>query len=352
MESLEKTIENISPASEEAKNGARGHWNSVAKPLHSLGLLEEAIIDIAGIMGTPDVKCDKKAVIVMCADNGVVDEGVTQTSKEVTAVVTENMSRGDSSVCNMGKVAGADIFPVDIGVYRPVKGERIIDKCIRRGTDNMTKGPAMTKKEALRAIEVGIEQVGKLKEEGYSLFATGEMGIGNTTTSSAIVSVLLEAEPETVTGKGAGLSSEGLERKINAIKKAIEVNKPDKNDGLDVLSKVGGFDIAGMVGVFIGGAIYHVPVLIDGFISGAAALVAKAIAPQCVDYMIATHVSKEPAGRMVLSALGKTPFIEAQMCLGEGTGAVAAMPLIDMALMVYHNMSTFSDVNIEAYKPL
>ncbi len=348
---LDEALKTVSPANREAKLAAKKHWDSVAKPLGSLGLLEDAVIDIAGMTGTPEVRLGKRAVIAMCADNGVVEEGVTQTGQEVTAIVTENMSRGASSVCNMGKIAGAEVFPVDIGVARPVAGERIIQKNIRRGTRNMTKGPAMTREETLRAIETGVDLVGELKAQGYGVFATGEMGIGNTTTSSAIVSVLLGVPAAEVTGRGAGLSAEGLERKINAIERAVGVNSPDKSDGLDVLAKVGGLDIAGLAGVFIGGAVHHVPILIDGFISAAAAVAAAAICPECRDYMLATHVSKEPAGMMVLQFLGKRPFICADMCLGEGTGAVAALPLLDMALAVYHNMCSFDDIKIEAYTP-
>jgi len=348
---FDEALAAASPADLQAREAAKRHWDSVAKPLGSLGLLESAVIDIAGMTGTSDVRLGRRAVIAMCADNGVVEEGVTQTGQEVTAIVTENMSRGDSSVCNMGRIAGADVFPVDIGVARPVAGERIIQRNIRRGTRNMTKGPAMTRGEAVAAIETGIELVGELKGQGYGIFATGEMGIGNTTTSSAIVSVLLGVPASKVTGRGAGLSSEGLTRKVDAIERAVRLNAPDADDGLDVLAKVGGLDIAGLAGVYIGGAVHHVPILIDGFISAAAALAAAKICPACLDYMLATHVSKEPAGRMVLDALGKHPFIYAEMCLGEGTGAVAAIPMLDMALAVYHNMSTFEDIKIEAYTP-
>ena len=349
---LTRALAGIAPLDGRAMGEAKRRWDSIAHPLGSLGLLETDIIRIAGITGSADVDLGKKAVIAMCADNGVVAEGVTQTGQEVTAIVTENMSRGDTSVCRMAKVAGAQVIPVDIGVARPVVGEQIRQCCVRRGTANMTKGPAMAREEAARAVLTGVELVGQLKGQGVGLLATGEMGIGNTTTSSAIVSVLLGRSPAQVTGRGAGLSSEGLARKIKAIETAIAVNQPDPADGLDVLSKVGGLDIAGLAGVFLGGAVHRVPVLVDGFISSAAALAAAALCPACKDYMLASHASNEPAGQLVLEALGLTPFLYAGMCLGEGTGAVAVMPLLDMGLAVYREMCTFEATDIEAYQPL
>ena len=342
----------IGPLDKNAMAEAQRRWDSIAHPLNSLGMLERDIIRIAGITGDPNVDLSKKAVVAMCADNGVVAEGVTQTGQEVTAIVTENMSKGDTSVCCMARVAGAEVIPVDIGVARPVTGENIRQCCVRRGTANMTKGPAMSREEAAKAVMTGILLVEELKQVGFRLLATGEMGIGNTTTSSAIVSVLLGKDPAEVTGRGAGLTSEGLERKIQAIRTAIAVNQPDSADPLDVLHKVGGLDIAGLAGVFLGGAIHRVPVLVDGFISSAAALVAAAICPAAKDYMLASHASNEPAGRMVLETLGLTPFLHAGMCLGEGTGAVAVMPLLDMGAAVYREMCTFAATDIEAYEHL
>lgn len=342
----------IRPLDQRAMAEAKRRWDSIAHPLGSLGLLERDIIQIAGMTGSADVDLSKRAVVVMCADNGVVAEGVTQTGQEVTAIVTENMSKGDTSVCRMAKVAGAEVIPVDIGVAQPVTEERIRQSCVRRGTANMTQGPAMTREEAAKALLTGVSLVEELKKEGYQIFATGEMGIGNTTTASAVVSVLLGKDPLEVTGRGAGLSTEGLQRKIQAIRTAIAVNQPNPADPLDVLHKVGGLDIAGLAGVFLGGAIYRVPVLVDGFISSAAALLAASFCPLAKDYMLGSHASNEPAGRMVLEALGLTPFLYAGMCLGEGTGAVAVMPLLDMALSVYREMATFDEIEVEAYQPL
>ena len=349
---LKELISGIAPLDEGAMEAAKRRWDSVAHPLGSLGLLERDIIRIAGITGSPEVDLGKKAVVVMCADNGVVAEGVTQTGQEVTAIVTENISSGDTSVCRMARVAGAEVIPVDIGVARPVTGERILQRCVRRGTANMTRGPAMGREEAERAVLTGAELVGELKARGYRLLATGEMGIGNTTTSSAVVSVLLGRSPAEVTGRGAGLSTEGYHKKIRAIETAVEVNCPDPADALDVLYKVGGLDLAGLAGVFLGGAYHRVPVLIDGFISSAAALIAASLCPAAKGYMLASHASNEPAGRMVLEALGAAPFLYAEMCLGEGTGAVAVMPLLEMGAAVYREMCTFEATNIEAYQPL
>ena len=342
----------IEPLDQGAMEESQRRWDSIAHPLDSLGLLERDIVRIAGITGSADVDLSKKAVVVMCADNGVVAQGVTQTGQDVTAIVTENMSTGDTSVCRMARVAGAEVIPVDIGVARPVTGGRIRQMCVRRGTADMTQGPAMTREEAAQAVLAGVRLVEELKEAGYRILATGEMGIGNTTTASAMVSVLLGKAPAEVTGRGAGLSSEGLARKVRAIETAISRNRPDPADGLDVLHKVGGLDIAGLAGVFLGGAIHRIPVLVDGFISSAAALTAAAICPACRDYMLGSHASNEPAGRMVLEALGLRPFLFAEMCLGEGTGAVAVLPLLEMGAAVYREMCTFEATDIEAYQPL
>ncbi len=352
MRMLKKLIANIEPLDQAAMAAADRHWSAIAHPLGSLGLLEESITHIAGITGTANFDISRRAVVAMCADNGVVEEGISQTGQEVTAIVTENMAVGNASVCAMARVARADVIPVDIGVARTVEGAVIRQKNVRRGTANMTKGPSMTREEAEQAILAGIEIVRELKEAGYGLLATGEMGIGNTTTSSAVTAVLLNVPVAEVTGRGAGLSSEGLERKIRAIKKAIEVNQPDPSDPVDVLAKVGGLDICGLVGVFLGGAIYRIPVLVDGFISSVAALATVRLCPKAKEYMLGSHASDEPAGRMVLDAIGLRPFLYAGMRLGEGTGAVAVIPLLDMGLAVYRDMCTFEDTDIEAYQPL
>ena len=330
-----------------AMGRARARWNSIAKPIGSLGLLEDAVTRIAGLVGSERVDIKKRAVIVMCADNGVVSEGVTQTGQEITALVAGNIARGDASVCRMARVAGAEVTAVDIGMVKRAPG--VLDYHIKNGTNNIAQGPAMTPQEAVRAIAVGMELVREYRDKGYRIIATGEMGIGNTTTSSAMAAVLLNRPVCEVTGRGAGLTNEGLSRKTEAISRAIAVNRPDGNDALDVLQKVGGLDIAGMTGLFLGGALYRVPVLIDGFISAVAALTAKRLCENSTACMTAAHASAEPATQSVLAALGMRPLICADMRLGEGTGAVAALPLLDMALSVYNEMDTFSQIGMEAY---
>ncbi len=349
---LQHYIAQISPLDCAAMALAQRQWDSIAKPLHSLGLLEDAVVKIAGIAGTNRVDLSHRAVVVMCADNGVVAQGVTQTDQEVTAIVTENMSKGKTSVCCMSHMIGAKVVPVDIGCARPVVGDGLVQANVRRGTADFTKGLAMERSEVEQAILVGISLVKQLRSEGVQLIATGEMGIGNTTTSTAVLSVLLHQDSDLLTGRGAGLSSQGLERKKKAIATAIALHQPDPSDAIDVLSKVGGLDIAGLCGVFLGGAIYHVPVMVDGVISATAALCAQKICPLSADYMLASHQSAEPAGQMVLNALGLSPLIQANLALGEGTGAVLAMPLLDMALAVYHQMSDCDDIGVDAYVPL
>ena len=346
---LKETIENITPLDSKAVEASWQHWDALAKPLRSLGKLETVIARIAGMTRNPRVDISKKGLIVMCADNGVVEEGVTQTGQEVTAQVAENFLIDKASTSIMCHYTGTDIFPVDIGIYRDTN----IRNCkIAYGTRNFAKEPAMTREEAIKAVETGIAIAKEKKNEGYGILATGEMGIGNTTTSSAIAAVFLNRPAEDLTGRGAGLSSAGLAKKIQVIDDAIAKYHPDPGDPIDVISKVGGFDIAGLAGVFLGGALCHIPVVIDGFISSVAALCAMRMCPAAADYMIASHVSKEPAAVMLLEALGKDPLIHCNMSLGEGSGAVAVFPLLDMALDVYHKMATFDENNIDTYVPL
>lgn len=340
-------LQEVQPLDIKAMEESQRRWNAIAHPLHSLGKLEDFIIQVAGITGDATMHLEKKALIVMCADNGVVAEGVTQTGQEVTAIVSENFLTKEASAAIMCQIAKADIFPVDIGIARDTN---IIDRKIAYGTKNMVNEPAMTREQVMAAITVGIEMVKELKEKGYGMIATGEMGIGNTTTSSAITAVLLEQSVEKVTGVGAGLSKDGLERKINAIKKAIALHQPDKDDCIDVLSKVGGFDIAGLVGVFLGGAIYRVPIVIDGFISGVAALCAVRLCNGAKEYMIASHISKEPATKMVLAEIEANPFLDCDMHLGEGTGAVTTFPILTMGCAVYQGMTTFEKEDIDTYE--
>lgn len=347
---LEETIRKIRPVDVAAMAAAKQHWDGLGKPLGSLGRLEKALIQIAGIQRTGDVHIDRKALVIMCADNGVVEEGVTQCGQEVTATVAENFLDEKSCVAIMCRRAGTKICPVDIGMA--VDTPRVEKRKIAYGTKNMAKEPAMTREQAVAAIEVGIAKAEELHAQGYEILATGEMGIGNTTTSSAMTAVYLGLDVETVTGRGAGLSSHGLQRKINAIKQAIAVNQPDPEDPLDVLAKVGGLDIAGMCGLFLGGAAQRMPVVMDGFISQVAALTAVRLVPECADYILASHVSEEPGANILLKALEKDAFLTCGMRLGEGSGAVALFPILDFASDIYHKMSTFVQADIVEYQPL
>ena len=332
---LEETLEKIHPANQAAMAASLEHWSNIAMPLHSLGRLQDTVVRIAGMTGDPRVDLKKKALVVMCADNGVVEEGVTQSGQEVTKIVAENFLKEKATASILCKKAGADIFPVDIGI---ATDSTIIQHKVMYGTKNMAKEPAMTREQAVQALEVGIHMVEELKEKGYGIVATGEMGIGNTTTSSAVTAVLLEQDPAKVTGRGAGLSS--------------ALHKPKKGDPIDVLAKVGGLDIAGMAGVFLGGAACQIPVVADGFISCVAALCAIRICPAVKNYVITSHKSKEPATVMILEALDIPVFLDCDMCLGEGTGAVTIYPILDMALAVYGSMSTFADIQMDNYVPL
>lgn len=347
---LLEELKKVEPLSADDAGRCRAYWDTVGKPLRSLGKLEDAIIQIGGIERSARPSVKKKRLIVMCADNGVVAEGVTQTGQEVTAIVAENFFDDQTCTSLMCREAGCELTVVDIGMVSDTP--RTLRKKELYGTDNLAVGPAMKREIAVGAVLTGIELVRGFAAEGTQIFATGEMGIGNTTTSSAIASVLLGVSPERVTGRGAGLSTEGLHKKIKAIQRGIAVNRPDPDDPIDVLAKVGGTDIAGLAGVFLGGALCHCPVVIDGFISAVAALVAKRLSPASADYMLASHVSREPAGALVLEALGKSPMLTCDMCLGEGSGAVALFPLLDMASRVYNEMGTFDEIHVETYVPL
>lgn len=347
---LEKVLEAIAPGDQTAAQICRKRWDSIAKPLHSLGWMEDAVARIAAAQHTAQVRTDRKILVPLCADNGIVEEGVTQTGQEVTAIVAENFLDEKSCAAIMCRETGADIRPIDIGMA--VDTPRVEKRKIAYGTKNFAKEPAMTKEEAVRAVETGIRIVSELKEEGYCLIATGEMGIGNTTTSSAVAASLLDVPAEEMTGRGAGLSARGLDRKIQVIREAVARWDLTRKDPLTVLACVGGFDIAGMAGIYLGGAYFHIPVLIDGFISSVAALLTVRLCPDARDYMLATHVSKEPAARRILRELELEPVIDGGLCLGEGSGAVAAFPLIEMANVIYRKMSTFDQINVEAYQPL
>lgn len=350
MESnIEFSIESIVLPDADAARAAKERWDQIAKPLHSLGLLEDAIIRIAGIQGTNQVQTKKKALAVFCADNGVVAENVTQTGQEITAVVAGNFLQGKTCTSVFCKDTGTDLYPIDIGMSQDVSG--VYNCKTAYGTRNIAEEPAMSRKQALEAIEAGIRIAKEFKKKGYDIAAAGEMGIGNTTTSSAVSAVLLDRRAEETTGFGAGLSTEGLQHKIQVIKKAIRLHQPDASDPIDVLSKVGGFDLAGMAGFYLGAASCRIPVVLDGVISLTAALVAVRLCPSVREYLIASHGTHEPAGRQLLKELQLQPTLDCGLCLGEGSGAVLMFQLLDSAVHVYEQMSSFADIKVEAYVP-
>lgn len=347
---LESLVSKVSPADRTAMEASRRHWDGIAKPLDGLGLMEQMITKIAGIQRTEDVRLDQKAVVVFCADNGIVAEGVTQTDSSVTAVVAANFAKGIASVNRMARVAGAEVIPVDIGIDGDVDEPGMVVRKVARGTANFRREPAMTSEQALAAIHEGIRIASEMKDMGYDLLAVGEMGIGNTSTGSAVASVLLGEPAEAVTGRGAGLSEEGLRRKIQVIREAVELHHPDPEKPLEVLAAVGGLDIAGMTGLMLGAAVYRLPVVLDGMISAAAALLAQKLCPAVTDYLLASHMGKEPACRLAMERLGLEPVIYGRLALGEGTGAVMLFPLLEMAYEVYRENSTFEDIHVEAYE--
>lgn len=347
---LKTLLSGITPPDEAARAAAHAHWAGLAKPLGGLGALETLLEDAAALTGSASLDVSRRAVLVLCSDNGVVAQGVSQTDQSVTRAVAENLAARRTSVCQMARTAHCDVVPVDMGMAGdPVPG--VADCRIAAGTADFTQGPAMTRAQAVEAVGRGIRLVQEQKAAGVQLLATGEMGIGNTTTSSAVAAVLLGQPVERMTGRGAGLSDEGLARKVDAICRGILRNEPDPTDPLDVLAKLGGFDLAGLCGVFLGGALEGVPVVMDGFISGVAALCAVRLRPAAAKAVFASHCSSEPAARLVLDALGKAPLLTAGLHLGEGTGAVASLPLWDMALAVYGHCYSFAEGGITPYTP-
>lgn len=326
------------------------NWDGIAKPLDGMGRFETIVARIGAMTGTEEIDLAKKAVIIMCADNGIVEEGISQSGQEVTAAVAGQMGKGLSCVGRMASSIGVDTIPIDIGMNHQETIQGVLDRKIRCGTRNFSKEPAMTEEETVRAVMTGIEAVADCRDKGYRLLATGEMGIGNTTTSSAVAAALLQCDVHTVTGRGAGLSDERLIHKRHVIAGAIEKYELAGADPFRILMTVGGLDIAGLAGVCIGGALYHIPIVLDGVISMTAALLADRIVPGTAKYLIASHKGKEPAVEALMKELGAEPVIDGKMALGEGTGAVMMMALIDMALCIYHGRTLFSDIRVEQYE--
>lgn len=342
----------------DAMQAAEVHWNQIAKPLHGLGRLEDLIVQIAGIQRTPKVDIHKRAVIVMCADNGIVEEGVTQTDQTVTALVSCNMAKGIASVCKMSAAAGADVIPVDIGIAAdrlPDGGQvaqqpGLVHQKIMPGTKNFIREPAMNEQQVKAAIKVGMDQAAACVKAGYKILATGEMGIGNTTTSAALTAILLNLPAQQVTGRGAGLDDSKLERKRQVVQKACELYGKYRFQPLKLIQCIGGLDIAGLTGVFLGAARYRVPVIVDGVISAVAALLAVRLNPDVKQFILISHQGKEPAMNALLAELGGEAVISAQLALGEGTGAVMLFPLLDMAMQIYDSNTTFDDLHMAAYE--
>lgn len=344
---LTEVVGRIKPVNTRAAKACIDRFDQVAKPVGSLGKLEKLFARIASVTGTADIDIRKKAVVVYCADNGVTRRGVAQGNHEITTAVAGMLGIFKGSVSVMAKTCGADVFNIDIGMVDTVSGLR--DMKLMNGTNDITEGPAMSRATAEKAILIGIDMVRELSENGYRLIATGEAGIGNTTTSSAICSVLLRRPVKEVTGRGAGLDDAGLRRKIAAIEQATKKNRPNAADPIEVLHMLGGLDIAAMVGLFLGGALYGVPIVMDGFISATAALVALRLCHDVHGYILPSHESGEPGARILMENLKFSPIIQAGMRLGEGTGAVTLFPLLDMTYAVYTEAATFADIEVHQY---
>ena len=347
---LESWIRSVRPADEAIMNNVRMIWDHKCMPLGSLGEFQEMIVRIAGAEKTVHPHIDRKLTFVMAADNGVVGEGVSQSDHHVTTQVVENMTKDKATIAIMSKFQRSDFRIIDMGMKEHVPGT--LDRSLMSGTWNMTKGPAMTYETAEEAIRIGAEEAAEAAAKGYDLFATGEMGIGNTTTSTAVLAAFTGCDVESITGRGAGLSSEGLIRKIQAIRKALEVNKPDPRDPIDVLAKVGGLDLAGLTGIFIGAASAGIPVVIDGFIASVAALAAKRLCPEVTGYMLPSHCSMEPGALKVFDELQLQPVIYGGLRLGEGSGAVLLFAMLDHIMNIYRKLPSFDEAHVETYIPL
>lgn len=346
---LHEAVQKIAHPNIMAMREAQEKLDKLCKPISSLGKLEAHLVKVAGITGNCRFDFSRKAVVVFCADNGVVAQGITQSGQEVTAMVAENLTTGDTCVCTMARVAGADILPVDIGIVTDLDLPGLLARKVLHGTKDISEEPAMRLADAVKALEVGIDLAFMVKSRGYGLAAVGEMGIGNTTTSAAMASVFLDLPVHVVTGRGAGIPSETLKKKIRVVEMALELHRPNPRNPVEVLAKVGGLDIAGMAGFCLGAAACGLPVVLDGVISCVAAVTAYKIAPKVKEYLLPSHVSAEPAGKYLLDHLGLDPLLQAGMCLGEGTGAVATFPLYDMIAAVYNGMISFSDEGMEPY---
>lgn len=351
---LEKTIRSVGAPDAAAMRAARERQDQLTKPLGSLGRLEELSVQVAGITGNPRPRITHKAIIVMAADHGVVRQGVSLYPQEVTAQMVHGFLAGHAGINVLARHIGARVTVVDMGVIGGFERHpNLICKMIDFGTKDMTEGPAMTRAQAVQAIESGIEVLEEELAKGLDLVGTGDMGIGNTTASSAITAAITGRPPAEVTGRGTGLGDEQLARKIRLVEAALHRNAPDPSDAVDVLAKVGGFEIGGIAGVILGAAAHRVPVVIDGFISGAAALIAFGLCSRCKDYMIAGHRSVEVGHRAIYQHIGLEPVLDLGLRLGEGTGAALAMNLVDASCKILDEMLTFAEAAVsQADKPV
>ncbi len=337
----------IDPLNEALMAEAQQRLNRLTKPLGSLGRLEDLAKQLAAILGTVRPTIQDKVIITMAADHGVTDEGVSAYPKVVTPQMVLNFLRGGAAINVFARAVGARMIVVDMGVAAELPAHpQLIARKIGYGTKNMAMGPAMTSQEAHAAIKAGVEIAEEAIAQGATVLGTGDMGIGNTTASSAIVAAMTQEDLRLVTGRGTGVNDVTYTKKIAAIQRALEINQPDPSDPLDVLAKVGGFEIAGLVGVILGGAQLRRPIVIDGFISGAAALVAANLEPHVTSYLIAAHRSQEPGHRIILERLGLRPLLELDMRLGEGTGAALAMPLLEASCKMLTEMATFDEARV------
>jgi len=346
MGKLQDVLKSIKPVDETRTTAIQAQLDNLTKPQGSLGRLEELAKKYCLITGKSKPSIRNKIIFTFAGDHGVTEEGVSAFPKEVTPQMVFNFLRGGAGVNVLAKHVGARVIVVDMGVdheFEPVDGLEI--RKIGRGTKNMTKGPAMTRDEAERAVLAGIELVEKYKD-GLDLLGTGDMGIGNTTPSSAIVSVITGADPAKVTGRGTGIDDSSFQNKVAVIKKAIEVNKPDAADALDVLAKVGGYEIAGIAGLVLGAALNRIPVVVDGFISTAGALIAAELNPLVKGYIIAAHQSVEIGHRTMLAHLEQVPLLDLNLRLGEGTGAALGMSLVEAGVKILAEMATFADAGV------
>lgn len=343
---LFEVLSKIVVPNQQVLEAARKRLDSLAKPLGSLGKLEDIAAQVASIRGSVQPQIHKKCTIIMASDHGIVEEGVGCAPQEVTTIQTVNMLKNLTGICAISNSNGADILVVDIGVKVDIHHTKLIQRKIRYGTGNFAKGPAMEREEAIKGLEVGIEMVRDLVQKGYDLLGTGEMGIGNTSCSSAVYMAFTGSSAEEAVGKGGGITDETLQLKRRVITEAIKLNKPDAMDPIDVITKVGGLDLIGMAGCFIGAAYYQVPIVIDGFISAAAALVAYRLNPKVKAYMIPSHMSAEPGYIRIMEEIGLEPILHLNMRLGEGTGCPIAFSIIETAVDVLNNMATFEQAMI------